>query len=57
MNRVNLCKEFDVTQEELDNFIDFLYAGNTIGSWYGDFKVCVAVTKLLCHGDIEENED
>ena len=50
----NLCKKYNITKEECDKFIDFIYSGKSIGEWCGDFNICVAVTELLTTGDIGE---
>lgn len=55
-NLNNLCEKYNITKEEIKQFVDFIYK-DKIGYWCGNFNVCVAVTELLTSGDIDKKEE
>ena len=52
----NLCKKYDITKEEVKEFIDFISGNEIFGKWCGDIKVLIAGVDLLANGDIKEDK-
>ena len=55
-NLNNLCEKYNITKEEIKQFVDFIYK-DKIGYWYGNFNICFVVTELLTIGDIDKKEE
>lgn len=54
---INLCKKWDVTSEEIEEFMNFIVTNKGLGDWYGDINVLFAALDLMCSGDVSPQED
>lgn len=52
----NVCKKYDITEEELKKGID-QYSSLATGRFCGDINVLLAIIELMCNGDIPSVED
>ena len=52
----NVCKKYDITEEELKKGID-QYSSLATGKFCGDINVLLAIIELMCNGDIPYVED
>ena len=54
---INLCKKWDVTSKEIEEFMNFVVTNKCVGDWYGDINVLFAALDLMCSGDVSPRED